>query len=966
VLNCDLVSFAFCCFFFFFFFLIFALCLFFVLDRHLVEVVETPKVNGLSIVVNAPTPTVVAPSRVAQRASTRFSNFRSPLLLKRSIDESSTTASTTAVVNVSPVQSTVLVSSSSSTVADGRSNDDILKALLSVSVRSETIECVAAPPPPVVVAPPKRARFQVPQTPQQQQQQRLLRPSAASLAWDHSRVKWPSATTCDWLSLRDAETMRAQRAGDARFAAVSQYVLSFSTLLNEELNIRLADVASMFHMHARLLGAGSSSESVTVTKCPQHGPAVLRTVRKEGKNHGKKFFACSRAQCSFFEWVRAPTTRPADAAAAVAWAPDNSALKALRDAGLRMHDSVEVIVSGAHIYLKLGGWRQSEPKASAYSRGDIWVVSEDGGLNCGKVLLFRSVFHAPAPSGLLQVAMLAVNDGAAVPRLASCFALQAMNASSELSMLDNLADLGEQHASGRAPLVPCVLAASGGDDSADVDDTRVAVPLLREDIDAIVHALCDTHQLNDEQREALSRVAFWFRAADDDVAVPPASSHILLVHGVFGAGKSKLLVVVALLIARVGEAADDDSIRVLVSSSTNVAVDRVLLLLQELGESELFLRVGSLRKIARPILCRSVHRARDDTDEGKNQEDAVRNLKEMIASERNMTSARRAALEAELAAVLSGAARARLNALASVRIVGVTCAASTFAVLSQSTFPFVLLDECSQQMEPQSLTVLSRFGARRAALVGDPKQLPAQLHQCFSRLERDAAARGLGRALFSRLAATGCDVVMLRRQYRCHAMLSQLSNSLFYGAQLIDAAAPEQVAPLVETVPTLALYDVCDGTEQQVAGGSFVNGAEATVVVALIARLEQLGVARNRIGVIALYKAQASYIAEKLSSADGAVEDDEAQVATVDAFQGAEKDVILLTTTRASLNIGFLDSPERLNVALTRARRHLLIVGHVRTLEVDAQWRFVVEQCRALGAVHNAHETVLKTNNIFI
>jgi hypothetical protein len=830
-----------------------------------------------------------------------------------------------------------------------------LKALL--SVRSENIECVAPP----TTAAPKRARFEVPQV----APQRLLRPSAASLAWDHSRISWPSAATCDWLSLRDAETVRAQRSGDARFATISAYTLTFSTLLHEELNIRLADVGSTFHVHARLLGAGSGESSDgAVTKCPQHGPAVLRTVRKEGKNHGKKFFACSRTQCSFFEWARTPSARPATTStAAVAWSPESSALKALRDAGLRMHDSVEVIVSGPHVYLKLGGWRQTEQKATKYARNDIWVVSEDGGLNCGKPLLFRSVFHAPAPSGLLQVAPLAASlTAASVPRLSSCFALQAMNASSELSMLDNLADLGEQFAAGRAPLLSCVLATSGGGGGAIIDDTRVAVPLLRDEIDAMVRELAAAHELNDEQREALSRVALWFRAADDDAgAVPPPSAHILLVHGVFGAGKSKLLVVVALLIARVGEAADDDSIRVLVSSSTNVAVDRVLLLLQELGEAELFLRVGSLRKIARPILCRSVHRARDDTDEGKNQEDAVRNLKEMIASERNLTSARRAALEAELAAVHSGAARARLNALASVRIVGVTCAASTFAVLSQSTFPFVLLDECSQQMEPQSLTVLSRFGARRAALVGDPKQLPAQLHQCFSRAERDAAARGLGRALFSRLAATGCDVVMLRRQYRCHGKLSQLSNSLFYSSQLIDAAAPEQVAPLVESVPTLALYDVCDGTEQQVAGGSFVNGAEATVVVALIARLEQLGVARSRIGVIALYKAQAGYIAEKLAGGDGVAEDDEAQVATVDAFQGAEKDVILLTTTRASLNVGFLDSPERLNVALTRARRHLLIVGHARTLEVDAQWRFVVEQCRALGAVHNAHETVLKS-----
>lgn len=865
------------------------------------------------------------------------------MIVKRTIDDTTSVASTTTsfvVAQASSLQQPV----------DGRSNDDILKALISNRADKNDIAPIVESSLPV--AAPKRARFEVPPQPQTM----LLRRSAASLAWDHSRVSWPSAATCDWLALRDTETVRAPRLGEPTFADTASYVSVFSTLINEELNIRLADVGSSFHMHARLLGAGNATDNGGVAKCPQHGPAVLRTVRKEGKNAGKKFFSCRRAQCSFFEWARAPSSARVAAAAAVAWSPESSSLKALRDVGLRMHDSVEVIVSGAQVFLKLGGWRSD---AKTYARGDIWVVSEDGGFSCAKILLLRAVYHAPMPSGLLLVSPLGATVVAT--RLASCFALQALNASSELSMLDNLADLAEQHAIGRAPLVPCLLANGANCDA--VEDTRVAVPLLRSELDAMVLELSSLHSLNDEQHEALARVALWFRAEDDvDDAVPPVSGHILLVHGVFGAGKSKLLVVIALLIARIGEAAEDDSIRVLVSSSTNVAVDRVLLLLQELGESELFLRVGSLRKIARPILCRSVHRARDDIDEGKNQEDAVRNLQEMIAGERNLTSARRAALEAELAAVRSGAARARLNALASVRIVGVTCAASTFAVLSQSTFPFVLLDECSQQVEPQSLTVLSRFGARRAALVGDPKQLPAQLHQCFSRVERDTAARGLGRALFSRLAAVGCDVVLLRRQYRCHAALSQLSNTLFYGSQLIDAAAPEHVAPLVDSLPTLALYDVCDGVEEQVAGGSYINGAEAAVVVALIARIEQLGVERNRIGVIALYKAQASHIAEKLAAIAGAVEGDDAQVATVDAFQGAEKDVILLTTTRASLNVGFLDSPERLNVALTRARRHLLIVGHVRTLEVDAQWRFVVEQCRAINAVHNAHQTILNCN----
>jgi superfamily I DNA and/or RNA helicase len=284
--------------------------------------------------------------------------------------------------------------------------------------------------------------------------------------------------------------------------------------------------------------------------------------------------------------------------------------------------------------------------------------------------------------------------------------------------------------------------------------------------------------------------------------------------------------------------------------------------------------------------------------------------------------------------------------------------------------------------------VLSRFGVRRAALIGDPLQLPTQLHQCFGRVERAQAQRGLGRAMFSRLASSGSSVVMLKRQYRCHPKLSALSNALFYGNQLIDCAEPEQVSPLFASLPTLALFDVCNGAEEITKTGSFINAAEAAAVVQLVVQLQRRGVDRSKIGIIALYKAQALFVADKLaeldvasvvatdvdtmlldepppheptadasnsSSAvatnDGGGGGDIVQVATVDAFQGAEKEIVILTTTRASLTVGFLESSERLNVALTRARRHLLIVGNRKTLEVDAQWRFVVQQCADSGAI---------------
>lgn len=106
---------------------------------------------------------------------------------------------------------------------------------------------------------------------------------------------------------------------------------------------------------------------------------------------------------------------------------------------------------------------------------------------------------------------------------------------------------------------------------------------------------------------------------------------MLLVHGVFGSGKSALLVVCVLLIARVAALAGESgaAVRVLIASATNVAVDRILLALLDAAFDD-FLRVGSLRKIARRVLCKSVHRSRDDADDEKNERDAARDLQALL------------------------------------------------------------------------------------------------------------------------------------------------------------------------------------------------------------------------------------------------------------------------------------------------------------------------------------------------
>lgn len=111
----------------------------------------------------------------------------------------------------------------------------------------------------------------------------------------------------------------------------------------------------------------------------------------------------------------------------------------------------------------------------------------------------------------------------------------------------------------------------------------------------------------------------------------------------------------------------------------------------------------------------------------------------------------------------------------------------------------------------------------------------------------------------------------------------------------------------------------------------------------------------NQIGVIALYKAQAHLLRSRIDEECG-VDDGAILVSTVDAFQGGERDIILISCARTS-TVGFTDNAERLNVALTRARHHLIIIGNAVALQVSKTWAAVIQHkdvCR--GTIDCLHE----------
>jgi hypothetical protein len=164
--------------------------------------------------------------------------------------------------------------------------------------------------------------------------------------------------------------------------------------------------------------------------------------------------------------------------------------------------------------------------------------------------------------------------------------------------------------------------------------------------------------------------------------------------------------------------------------------------------------------------------------------------------------------------------------------------------------------------------------------------------------------------------------------------------------KLVDGVSPDQRPSLVAGLLPVCFANVAGrGVAERKQGNSYCNPSEADFITWTCCWLIQKGVDPQSIGVICTYKAQSKMVAAMLAGSKADVAATSVEVNTVDAFQGGEKDVILLSCVRTSKQIGFMSSPGRANVSLTRAKHHLIIVGSVGALAGNVLWGGVQYSC---------------------
>ena len=429
-------------------------------------------------------------------------------------------------------------------------------------------------------------------------------------------------------------------------------------------------------------------------------------------------------------------------------------------------------------------------------------------------------------------------------------------------------------------------------------------------------------ELNESQQEAVR-----FALSANDLAV---------IHGPPGTGKTTTVVELITQATQRGQS-------VLACAPSNTAVDNLLEKL--IAAKQKVVRIGHPARVA--------ERLRDHTLDGlveqhENQSvirEMYREAEQIYRRAAKWTRSKRARgerqeMRREARELQQHARMMERQAIDStLGRAEIICATTTFNedVLGERWFDLVVIDEACQSVEPGCWQPILRCD--KVVMAGDPMQLPPTV------LSNDAARQGFSLSLLERQLKLHGDTVtrLLNVQYRMHNQIMTFSSDHFYDGQLIahESVAQHRLHDLESVTeneltrePVTFIDSAGAGWDEELEpdGMSKRNPQEAALVVKKVQALIESGMSPDDIAVIAPYAAQVRLIRQLL--ADALDSDVDLEVDTVDGFQGREKEAVVICMVRSNSDgeIGFLSDERRMNVALTRARRKLIVIGDSATL----------------------------------
>ncbi len=483
-------------------------------------------------------------------------------------------------------------------------------------------------------------------------------------------------------------------------------------------------------------------------------------------------------------------------------------------------------------------------------------------------------------------------------------------------------------------------------------------------------------KLNDSQEKA--------------VALSLGSRDFFLIHGPFGSGKTRVLVEIVLQEVKRGR-------KVLVCAESNVAVDN---LVERLVGKVSLVRIGHPSRVSRKLkeatLARQVEAHRKFEKVRSLRAKVEELLRERDSYTRPTPKWRRGLSDVEIVRLARKGKKARGVSRKKIRemarwiilnervkrlheevervqgeiveeilkrseVILTTNSSAGLEILKNLALDTVVVDESTQATIPSVLIPLSK--GKKFILAGDHKQLPPTI--------LSEKAKGLEKTLFEILIERfPGNSALLRVQYRMNEKLMEFPNETFYGGKIIAAnsvskitlkdllpnvesrikAFDELVRKILSPENVLVFVDTArrkDRREVRRKGStSRENPLEARIVKSLCESLISLGVKEEWIGVITPYDDQV----ERLKRVFGE-ELEGVEVSSVDAYQGREKEIIVISFVRSnpSGEIGFLNDLRRLNTSLTRAKRKLIMVGDSSTLSSHPVYERLIEFVKKRG-----------------